>query len=451
MIERNRLQALKNRELERFCGERPRSLALLDEARQVMPDGVPMAWMNYHYEHPTIFVESAEGAYITDVDGHRYLDMNLSDMSMATGYAVPAVASAVDAQFRKGAQMLLPTEDAIVVARELAHRFGLPRWQFTLAASMANTEAIRVARARTGRDDVLVFDGKYHGHIDPTMQEPGGQGAVPEFRGLLGSSGAHTRIVPFNDLEALEASLRDEGVACVLTEPAFTTVGGILMPEPGFHEGLRELTMRYGTQLIIDETHTHVACYGGLCRAWRLEPDILVLGKALAGGIPIGAYGLTEPLARFMEQPDGAPSEEPLRESRHRRHAVRQRPANGGSARDPGARADRRSPVPRRGARGAAGRTGSRDRSRHGACRGRCGACTTGPATTSPPSCRATSDSSRRWMTVNCEATRASISPTGGCGKRSATPAPPSRCRPAAEDVDLYLDVLGQCFDTLGG
>ena len=307
MIERDRLRALRDRELRKFCGGRPRSLALLEEARQVMPDGVPMAWMNYHYEHPTIFVERAEGAYITDVDGHRYLDMNLSDMSMATGYAVPAVAEAVDTQFRKGAQMLLPTEDSIVVARELAHRFGLPRWQFTLAASMANTEVIRVARARTGRDDILVFDGKYHGHIDPTMQEPGGQGAVPEFRGLLGSSGAHTRIVPFNDLEALEAALRDEGVACVLTEPAFTTVGGILMPEPGFHEGLRGLTRRYGTLLVIDETHTHVAHYGGLCRAWRLEPDILVLGKALAGGIPIGAYGLSEPLARFMEQPDGAP------------------------------------------------------------------------------------------------------------------------------------------------
>ena len=307
MIERHRLRALKDRELQKFRDTRPRSLALLEEARRFMPDGVPMAWMNYHYEHPTIFVESAEGAYITDVDGHRYLDMNLSDMSMATGYAVPAVADAVNAQFRKGAQMLLPTEDAIVVARELARRFGMPRWQFTLAASTANTEAIRIARASTGRDDILVFDGKYHGHIDPTMQEPDGRGTVPEFRGLLRSSGAHTRIVPFNDLEALEAALRDEGVACVLTEPAFTTVGGILMPEPGFHAGLRDLTRRYGTQLLIDETHTHVAHYGGLSRAWRLEPDILVLGKALGGGVPIGAYGLSEALARFMEQPGGAP------------------------------------------------------------------------------------------------------------------------------------------------
>ena len=307
MIERDRLLALKSQELDRFRGDRPRSVGLLEEARQVMPDGVPMAWMNYHYEHPTIFVESAEGAYITDVDGHRYLDMNLSDMSMATGYGLPAVASAVDAQFRKGAQMLLPTEDTIAVARELARRFGLPRWQFTLAASTANTEAIRVARANTGRDDILIFDGKYHGHIDLTLQKPGDQGAVPEFRGLLKSSGAHTRIVPFNDLEALEAALRDERVACVLTEPAFTTVGGVLMPDPGFHEGLRRLTRRYGAHLIVDETHTHVGHYGGLSRAWRLEPDILVLGKALGGGIPIGAYGLSEPLARFMEQPGGRP------------------------------------------------------------------------------------------------------------------------------------------------
>ena len=307
MIARDRILALKSQELEKFCGDRPRSLALLEEARQVMPDGVPMAWMNYHYEHPTIFAAHAEGAYLTDVDGHRYLDMNLSDMSMATGYGLPTVAAAVDAQFRKGAQMLLPTEDAIAVAKEMASRFGMPRWQFTLAASNANTEAIRVARANTGRDDILVFDGKYHGHIDPTMQEPGGEGAVPEFRGLLKSSGAHTRIVPFNDLAALEAALKDEQVACVLTEPAFTTVGGILMPEPGFHQGLRDLTKRYGTRLIVDETHTHVAHFGGLTRAWGLEPDILVLGKALGGGIPIGTYGLSEALAHFMEQPSGAP------------------------------------------------------------------------------------------------------------------------------------------------
>ena len=450
MIERNRLQALKNRELERFCGERPRSLALLDEARQVMPDGVPMAWMNYHYEHPTIFVESAEGAYITDVDGHRYLDMNLSDMSMATGYAVPAVASAVDAQFRKGAQMLLPTEDAIVVARELAHRFGLPRWQFTLAASMANTEAIRVARARTGRDDILVFDGKYHGHIDPTMQEPGGQGAVPEFRGLLGSSGAHTRIVPFNDLEALEAALRDEGVACVLTEPAFTTVGGILMPEPGFHEGLRELTMRYGTQLIIDETHTHVACYGGLCRAWRLEPDILVLGKALAGGIPIGAYGLTEPLARFMEQPDGAPPK-----SRFEKVATGGT-LFGNALQMAAARAtlehvlteDLQSRAAALGARLADGIEESikarglpwsvwRLYNRSGYHF----------APELPHNFRqlaAVDDRELRGYTRIYLANR-------GVWEAVCDAGPAVSLSAAAEDVDLYLDVLGQCFDTLGG
>ena len=307
MIERKHLLALKSQELERFRRERPRSLALLEQARKVMPDGVPMAWMNYHYEHPPLFVDSAQGARIVDVDGHRYLDMNLSDMSMATGYALPAVADAVDARFRKGAQLLLPTEDTIAVATELARRVALPRWQFTLAASTANTEAIRVARASTGRADILVFDGKYHGHIDPTLQEPGGDGAVPEFRGLPASSGAHTRLAPFNDLEALEAALRDRGVACVLTEPAFTTVGGVLMPDAGFHAGLRALTRRYGTLLIMDETHTHVAHYGGLSRAWGLEPDLLVLGKALGGGIPIGAYGLSEALARFMEQPGGAP------------------------------------------------------------------------------------------------------------------------------------------------
>ena len=309
MIDRSRLAAMHKQELDRFVAEHPRSMALREEARGLMPDGVPMAWMNYHYEHPTIFAQEAEGVYITDVDGHRYLDMNLSDMSMATGYGIPAVADVVDARFRKGSQMLLPTEDCIAVAREMALRFGKPSWQFTLAASNANTETLRLARAFTGRDKVMMFDGKYHGHIDAALHGMTEEGVAPEFRGLPKAARNDTVIAPFNDIEAVEAGLSGGEVACLMTEPAFTTVGGLLMPEPGFHDQLREVTRKHGTLLIMDETHTNVAAFGGLSRAWGLESDMLVLGKTLGGGIPIGAYGLSDELHNFMEQPSGGPPE----------------------------------------------------------------------------------------------------------------------------------------------
>ena len=187
----------------------------------------------------------------------------------------------------------------------MARRFGKPFWQFTLAASNANTESIRLSRAVTKRDKILLFDGKYHGHLDLTMHALENGAVQPEGLGLPRNASANTTIVQFNDLDALEASLKGGEIACVLTEPAFTNVGGILMPDEGFHAALRGLTRRYGTLLIMDETHTHVSTYGGLSRAWQLESDILVLGKTLGGGIPIGAYGLTEELARFLERPGG--------------------------------------------------------------------------------------------------------------------------------------------------
>ena len=307
MIDRQRLAQLMQEELDEFIAARPRSIALHERARGYMPDGVPMAWMVYHYEHPTIFAQEAIGTYLVDVDGHRYLDMNLSDMSMATGYAIPSVADTIDARFRTGSQMLLPTEDSITVARWLSERFGKPGWQFTLSASSANTEVIRIARAFTDRENILMFDGKYHGHIDQALHGLTESGVEPEFRGLPKHTRDTIRIATFNDIDSVEAALRDREVACLITEPAFTTVGGILMPEPGFLADLRDVTSRYGTLLIIDETHTHVSAYGGLTAAWHLESDILVLGKALGGGIPIGAYGLSEELKRFLEQPNGCP------------------------------------------------------------------------------------------------------------------------------------------------
>lgn len=300
-IDRRRIAELRRREDQRFVEERPRSRALLQQARASMPAGVPMSWMVSLYAHAPFFVREAKGAYITDVDGHRYLDMNLADTSMACGYGLEVVAEAVRSQFLRGSQYLLPTEVSIPATRALAQRYGMPRWQFTLAASSANVEAIRIARAFSGRDRVLVFDGKYHGILDETCHVPGQGGVEPELRGLARDAGKATDIVPYNDLAAAERVLERGETACVLVEAAVTNVGGVLMPRAAFLEGLGELTRRFGAVLVLDEAHTHVCAYGGLKRAWNVGCDVLVLGKAITGGIPAGVYGLTEALADFVE------------------------------------------------------------------------------------------------------------------------------------------------------
>lgn len=300
-IDRQRIAELREREDKRFVEERPRSMELLEKGRASMPAGVPMAWMVSLYAHVPFFVQEAKGAYITDVDGHRYLDMNLADTSMACGYGLEVVAEAVMSQFLRGSQYLLPTEESILVTEALAERYGLPRWQFTLAASSANVEAIRLSRAFTGRDRVLVFDGKYHGMLDETCHVPGEDGVQPELRGLARDVGNATDIVPYNDFPAAERVLERRETACVLVEAAVTNVGGVLMPQPGFLESLRKSTRRFGAILVVDEAHTHVCAYGGLKRAWNIDCDILVLGKAIAGGIAAGLYGLTSELADFIE------------------------------------------------------------------------------------------------------------------------------------------------------
>ncbi|MEM7222401.1 MAG: aminotransferase class III-fold pyridoxal phosphate-dependent enzyme [Pseudomonadota bacterium] len=300
-IDPERIAELRACEDARFIEQHPRSMALLERGRATMPAGVPMGWMRALYAHPPIFLTEAKGTYLTDVDGHRYLDMNLADTSMACGYGLEVVAEAVTAQFLRGSQYLLPNEETLQVTEALAARFEMPRWQFTLAATSANGEAIRIARAFTGRDRVLVFDGKYHGMLDETCHEPGEGGVAPEMGGLPRDAGKATDIVPYNDLAAAEQVLARGETAVVLVEAAATNVGGVLMPNAGFLAGLRALTQDHGAVLVIDEAHTHVCAYGGLKRAWQLDCDILVLGKAVAGGIPAGLYGLSEELAAFLE------------------------------------------------------------------------------------------------------------------------------------------------------
>lgn len=306
-----RIAALKAREDAAFRAARPRSMALIERARRTMPCGVPMSWMASLYDHPPIFAAEGEGAWFSDVDGHRYLDMNQADMSMACGYAPPAVVEAVAQRMAEGSQFLLPTEDAIAVAEELARRWGLPFWQFTLSASSANAEVIRLARHATGRDLILMFDGKYHGHIDDSLVMLVDGEVRPELAGLPPQAATRARIVAFNDLPAAEAVLAGRDVAVAIVEPALTNTG-VVLPEPGFLAGLRRLTRDTGTILALDETHTLVCAPGGLKQAWDLECDAVAFGKSLGGGVPIGAYGLSAELARHLEEPPrlaGAPLE----------------------------------------------------------------------------------------------------------------------------------------------
>jgi glutamate-1-semialdehyde 2,1-aminomutase len=301
-IDLARVRELEEAENARFVAERPMSMALQERARRSMPRGVPMAWMDDLYDHPPIWVSVGEGSSFTDVDGHTYLDLYVADMSAFCGHAPPPVIDAVANRMKLGNQFLLPGDDAIAVAEHLADRYGLPKWQFTLSATQANTEVIRLARELTGREIVLMFDGKYHGEGDATLVVQEGAEVVAESRGLPAGIGAQARIVQFNDVGALESALQPGDVALVLAEPAMTNAG-FLLPQPGYLEELRRVTRDTGTLLAIDETHTLVCAYGGLAGDWRLEPDFLTLGKALAAGVPLAAYGMREEIASLIAPP----------------------------------------------------------------------------------------------------------------------------------------------------
>jgi glutamate-1-semialdehyde 2,1-aminomutase len=303
------VKELKDAEDLRFHEARPRSSELWTRGWNVMPNGVPMAWHRGSYHHMPIWVDSGRGARFTDVDGFTYSDFNIADMSMFCGYGPEPVVRAVTERMETGNQFLLPTEDAIVVSEELGRRYGLPQWQYTLSASQANTEVIRVARVLTARDKVLMFDGKYHGHFDQALVLMGPNGAlVPEEHGLPADVTEHTVLVPFNDVGALEAALATQEIAVVMTEPAMTNNVGLVLPDDGFHEELRRLTRQHDTLLAYDETHTQVFGPGGLTARWGLEPDFVTAGKSIAAGVPFGTWGMTEYVAAFLTQfkgPDG--------------------------------------------------------------------------------------------------------------------------------------------------
>jgi glutamate-1-semialdehyde 2,1-aminomutase len=297
-----RVAALLERELATFAKRHPKTRALHERAGRSLLDGVPMNWMvKWAGAHP-LFLEEAHGAHATCVDGHDYVDLCLGDTGAMAGHGPAPVIDAVERQLRRGITTMLPTEDAAWVGEELSRRFGLPRWQFTLTATDANRFSLRIARAVTGRPLVAVHEYCYHGSVDESFavldgspSEPYGGRRTVARRGNIGPAvdpGVTTRAVPFNDLDALDVALRDRKVAALLIEPALTNVG-IVLPDPGYLEGVREITRRHGTILIHDETHTICAGPGAMTGAGGFEPDMLVIGKTIGGGIPIGAYGMT--------------------------------------------------------------------------------------------------------------------------------------------------------------
>lgn len=310
-VDQDRIRKMREREEARFRLDRPKSSALLERAKKHMPNGVPNSWMVGLYGHVTIFVEGGKGAYFTDVDGYTYLDMNQADLSMNCGFGPDALIDEVRNRVATGSQFLLPTEDSILVSEDLAKRFRLPSWQFTLSASQANSEVIRIARAITGKKHILIFMGRYHGHIDNTMIAQSVEGEPEDIQaGFLVDQAKYTIIVDFNDLEAVESALRKFDIALILTEPALTNCG-VVLPEDGFMPGLKKLCEQYGALLAIDETHTQVVSYGGLSNRWNLKCDFIVAGKAAAAGIPCGLYGMTQSIsdyvANHLEATEGDP------------------------------------------------------------------------------------------------------------------------------------------------
>jgi glutamate-1-semialdehyde 2,1-aminomutase len=298
-IDRDRLQRLMERERAAFREKHPRSRALAEDAKGSLLFGVPMNWMTrWPGDHP-VFVDRAEGARFTDVDGNAYVDFCLGDTGGMAGHAPKVAVDAIAEQAAKGITLMLPTEDAAWVGREMARRFGVPAWQFCLTATDANRFAIRWARQITGRSKVVVHNWCYHGSVDESFATLDATGEVTEREGNVGEPvpvRETTRVVEFNDLDGLERALAHGDVAVCLFEPVLTNIG-IVLPDPGYHEAVRELCTRYGTLLLIDETHTISAGPGGCTKAWGLQPDIVTIGKTLGAGIPSAAYGFTQEVA----------------------------------------------------------------------------------------------------------------------------------------------------------
>lgn len=300
-IDRLQLSTLLAVERARFVATNPASQRAFAQAEHLF-GRVPMPWMNKRAGDFPLYLATAHGAEVTDLDGHVYADFALGDTAAMAGHAPSVVTDAVKRRIGDlgGATAMMPTEDAEWVGAELTRRFGPVRWSFSLTATDANRWAIRMVRAITGRPKILFHAYCYHGTVDESLIVVGPDGPDgPAGIDRPGNVGAPvpvaqtSRVAEYNDLEGLERELAHRDVAAVLIEPALTNIG-IVLPQPGYLDGVRELTRRYGTLLIIDETHTFSAGPGGCTRAWNLDPDLVIVGKAIGGGIPAGAFGMSE-------------------------------------------------------------------------------------------------------------------------------------------------------------
>jgi glutamate-1-semialdehyde 2,1-aminomutase len=294
-----RIAELMKIEEQRFLDLHKASTAAFNQSSKVMHEGVPMSWMaKWPGAHP-VFVKEAKGAHFTDLDGHDYIDFCLGDTGSMTGHSPAATVEAVKAQIDKGITAMLPSENAAIVSDLLRQRFGLPLWQFTVSATDANRHVIRYSRMITGRSKIVVIDRCYHGSVDETFATLDDAGFTVKREGNIGAPvdlDLTTRVVEFNDLPAMEAALAQGDVAAILMEPAMTNIG-IVLPEAGYLEGVQDLCKKYGTLLIIDETHTISVGPGGMTAQLGLKPDFFTIGKALAAGIPVGTFGMTQAVA----------------------------------------------------------------------------------------------------------------------------------------------------------
>ncbi|MGL4406096.1 MAG: transaminase, partial [Notoacmeibacter sp.] len=295
------IQALYDRESAVYSKARPKSAKA--KGMSGFLGGVPLHWMQDWPMPFPFLVKKAKGASIVDIDGIELDDFCLGDTGSMFGHSPKPVANAIKQQASRGLTYMLPDENAQTVGKMLQATFGLPFWQIATTATDANRFALRVARAATNRSKILVFNGCYHGTVDETFvrltngKPTNRHGMVAEWRDLT----AHTKVVEFNDLGALEAALKDQDVACVITEPVMTN-SCMVLPDAGFHAGLRALTRKYGTLLLIDETHTISTGLGGYTRTYGLEPDLFVLGKPIAGGLPAAIWGMSADVAAAFQK-----------------------------------------------------------------------------------------------------------------------------------------------------
>ena len=303
VIDRQKLESALKSEEQLFCDIHPKSMHLAQSAKTALLSGVPMPWMTRWPGSFPLHVQRAHGARFVDVDDIEYVDFCLGDTGAMTGHALGAVAQAVAQQAQLGLTTMLPTSDAQWVAQNLAQRFGVAKWQFAISATDANRFVLRFARMLTGRPKIVVHDWCYHGSVDETLVIRDSEGKTISRPGAIGPQvdpALTTRVVPFNDLVELERVLAIGDVACMLIEPALTNIG-IVLPQDGYIQGVRDITRKYDVLLVVDETHTICAGPGGCTKLWSIDPDFVVIGKTIGGGIPVAAYGMTGEIALRLE------------------------------------------------------------------------------------------------------------------------------------------------------